>query len=77
MICFCFNIAKRPLRYIHAQDDNRNQSLPAFAQRNSFVSVFNKVENTLLLNFCLAMCRAGLNEREAPSKIVTARPLNP
>jgi len=30
--------------------------LPAFAQRNSFVLVFNKVENTLLLNFCLAMC---------------------
>ena len=34
----------------------RNQSLPAFAQRNSFVSVFNKVENTLLLNICLELC---------------------
>jgi len=30
--------------------------LPAFSQRNSFVSVFNKVENTLLFDFCLAMC---------------------
>jgi len=56
MICFCFNIAKRPLRQIHAQDNNRNQSWLAFAQRDSLVSVFDKVENTLLLNLCLAMC---------------------
>jgi len=56
MICFCFSIAKRPLRLIHAQDYNRNQSWLAFAQRNSFVSVFNKVENTLLFNLCFAMC---------------------
>jgi len=56
MFCFCFNIAKRPLWKIHAQDCNRNQSLLAFAQRNSFVSVFNKVENTLLLNFYLPTC---------------------
>jgi len=56
MICFCFNIAKRPLRQIHAQAYNRKRSLPAFAQRTSFVSVFNKVENTLLPNSCLAMC---------------------
>jgi len=48
MFCFCFNIAKQPLQQIHAQDYNCNQSLSAFTQRNSFVSVFNKVESTTL-----------------------------
>ena len=44
------------LRYIHAQKYRRNQLFPAFAQRDSFVSVFNNVENNLLLDFCLSMC---------------------
>ena len=45
---FLLQYCKATTTVIHAQDYNRNQSLPAFAQRNSFVSVFNKVENTVL-----------------------------
>ena len=49
------------LRFIFAsilQSDHYGKSMhrTITAQRNSFVSVLNKVENTLLRNFCLAMC---------------------
>jgi len=57
-LCFVFASILQSDHYgksMH-KDYNRNHSLPAFAQRNSFVSVFNKVENALLLNFCLATC---------------------